>query len=174
MRASGHDRIDLDWYVEPCGLLMPSGTSSLSTVSPGISRARPATSLAQCKRALSCMGSDSADHGFGTTGLSFFDAAQVVDNIITNPPFGLIEPYIKHALSLTRQKVVVLARLALLEGIKRREMFQATPLARVWVSSRRMSTPPGGSSIEAKGGAIPYAWFVWDHSHIGEPTLGWF
>ena len=70
-------------------------------------------------------------------------------------------------------KVAVLARLALLEGIKRRELFRSTPLARVWVSSRRVSMPPGGSDIEAKGGSIAYAWFVWDHAHTGSPVVGW-
>jgi hypothetical protein len=66
-----------------------------------------------------------------------------------------------------------LARLALLEGIKRRQLLQTTPLARVWVSSRRVSMPPGGTDINAKDGAIAYAWFVWVHGHVGPPTIGW-
>jgi hypothetical protein len=124
-------------------------------------------------RGLSCWGSDIADRGFGTTGLNFFEAADTADNIITNPPYGVIEPFIRRALLHTTSKVCVLARLALLEGIKRQEMFRTTPLARVWVSSRRASMPPGGSNIEAKGGAIAYGWFVWDHKHSGPATVGW-
>lgn len=57
---------------------------------------------------------------------------------------------------------------------KRRDsLFQKTPLARVWVSSRRASMPPGGTGIPAKGGAIPYAWFVWEHRYSGPPVIGW-
>jgi hypothetical protein len=51
-------------------------------------------------------------------------------------------------------------------------MFRETPLARVWVSSRRVSMPPGGTNIEAKGGSIAYAGFVWDHRHTGKNHRG--
>ena len=82
-------------------------------------------------------------------------------------------PFLLHALKLTTGKVALLARLALLEGQKRRALFQSTPLARVWVSSRRVSMPPGGTDIPAKGGAIAYAWFVWERGYSGAPSLGW-
>lgn len=121
-------------------------------------------------RGLDCWGSDVEDRGFGTTGLDFFDAPDTADNIITNPPYGVIEPYIRRALTRTTSEVCLLARLALLEGMKRKEMFLTTPLARVWVSCRRASMPSGGSGIEAKGGAIAYGWFVWEHGHS---TVGW-
>jgi hypothetical protein len=57
--------------------------------------------------------------------------------------------------------------------MKRQLMFRETPLARVWVSRRRVSMPPGGTDIEAKGGSIAYAWFVWDHRHTGKITVDW-
>jgi hypothetical protein len=124
-------------------------------------------------RGLDCWGSDLADRGFGVTGLDFFAAAERVDHIVSNPPYGLIEPYVERALMLAAGKVALLARLALLEGMKRKALFARTPLARVWVSSRRVSMPPGGSDVPAKGGAIAYAWFVWEQGHEGAPTLGW-
>jgi hypothetical protein len=114
------------------------------------------------------------DRGFGTIGLDFFGASETAVNIISNPPYGVIEPFIRRALEKTTGKVCILARLALLEGKKRRSMFRETPLARVWVSSRRVSMPPGGSGIEAKGGAIAYAWFVWAHEHSGDLAVRWF
>lgn len=24
-----------------------------------------------------------------------------------------------------------------------------------------------------KGAHIAFAWFIWDHNHVGKPTLGW-
>lgn len=85
----------------------------------------------------------------------------------------MIEQVIDHALLLAERKVALLARLALLEGQKRRRFLQGTPLARVWVSSRRVSMPPGGTDIEAKGGSIAYAWFVWERGYRGKPEIGW-
>jgi len=52
-------------------------------------------------------------------------------------------------------------------------LFRSTPLARVWVSSRRISMPPGGSNIKAQGGAIAYAWFVWEHGYKGKAEVDW-
>ncbi len=31
----------------------------------------------------------------------------------------------------------------------------------------------GDSAIEATGGAVAFAWYVWEHGHEGPPTLGW-
>jgi len=107
--------------------------------------------------------------------VSFFSTTREVDNIVTNPPYTLVESFISHALLVARGKVAILARLALLEGIKRKALFKRQPPTRVWVSSRRMSMPPGGrEDIEAKGGSIAYAWFVWEKGHGGPPTVGWF
>ena len=174
MKASGYERVTHDWYVEPkwsINALMDVECFEGISWDPSCGGGNIPKAMQECGH--DCRGSDIADRGFGTTGLSFFDAADTVDNIITNPPYGVIEPYIIHALSLARRKVAILARLALLESAKRQAMFKSTPLARVWVSSRRMSMPPGGSNIKAVGGTIAYAWFVWEHEHSGPATLGW-
>lgn len=174
MRASGYTRAAHDWYVEPRWCV-----DALLDVEEFVGRSWDPSCgsgnipMTMRERGLSCWGSDIADRGFGTTGLSFFDAPDTVENIVTNPPYGIIEEYVTRALAHATYKVAVLARLALLEGVKRRAMLESTPLARVWVSSRRISMPPGGSGIEAKGGSVAFAWFVWDHVHSGPPTVGW-
>ena len=174
MRASGYDRAASDWYVEPKSCveaLLDVETFEGQSWDPSCGSGNiPLTMRA---RGLSCWGSDIADRGFGMTGLSFFDATDRADNIVTNPPFGVIEPYIAHALMLTTKKVAILARLALLEGQKRRELFARTPLARVWVSSTRLSMPPGGTNVAAKGGTIAFSLFVWVHGFVCKPTFGW-
>jgi len=93
-------------------------------------------------------------------------------NIITNPPFKLGIQFVRKALELTTGKVAILARLAFLEGAERRELYDNSPIARVWVFSSRVTMfrsgqDTGGSSM------IAFAWFVWDHSYAGKPTIGW-
>jgi hypothetical protein len=124
-------------------------------------------------RGLAAWGSDLHDRGGGIPGLDFFAARHSATNIVSNPPYRLIEEWIRHALQLTTGKVAILARLALLESTSRAGLFAETPLARVWVSRRRLSMPPGGRGIEARGGRMPYAWFVWQHRHRGPPSIGW-
>ena len=95
------------------------------------------------------------------------------DAIITNPPYRHAEAFVRMALKVTVHKVAILGRLAFLEGQRRGDLFDTTPLARVLVFRSRISMPPGGQGIEPKGGAVAYAWFVWRHGHVGPPTIGW-
>ena len=173
MRASGYDRVANDWYVEPRwaidALLDAEPVSGLSW-DPSCGGGNIPEAMKA--RGLECVASDIAPRGYGDV-FDFLTSGERADNIITNPPYGVIEQYAQHALAATTHKVALLARLAFLEGRKRQAFFRSTPLARVWVSSRRMSMPPGGSGIEAKGGAIAYAWFVWEHGYTGKPVLGW-
>lgn len=115
---------------------------------------------------------DLVDRGFGTGGIDFLlDYQTTADNIITNPPFKHAREFIEHALNRSRRKVAMLARLAFLEGGARKELFETTPLARVWVFSRRLHMARGGE--ETRGGMLAFAWFVWEHSYQGCPALGW-
>lgn len=173
MRASGYDRVASDYYTEPrwaIDALLDVETFTGMSWDPSCGGGN--IPKAMIARDLPCIGSDIVNRGYGET-CSFFDQAVGAHNIISNPPYGVIEDYLSHALKLADRKVVLLARLAFLEGQKRKAMFARTPLARVWVSSRRMSMPPGGTDIKATGGTIAYGWFVWDHAHNGPPTVGW-
>ena len=95
-------------------------------------------------------------------------------NIITNPPFKHAEQFARHALSRTTGKVAMLCRLAWLEGRARKTMFESTPLSSVWVFSKRLPMQRGRLVEDGEfGGMIAFAWFVWDHAHVGTPRLGW-
>ena len=174
MRASGYARAANDWYVEDrrvVDALLDVETIAGLSWDPSCGGGN--IPKAMHERGLSCLGSDIAYRGFGNAYVDFFKTGYEANNIITNPPYGVIEPYIRRALEKTTGKVCILARLALLEGTKRQALFRETPLARVWVSSRRVSMPPGGTDIKAAGGTIAYAWFVWQHGHVGPATIGW-
>lgn len=173
MRASGYERAANDWYCEPAWIveaLLDVETFDGMTWDPACGGGTIPKTFAA--RGLESDGSDIVNRGYGRVA-DFFETTGSPPNIASNPPYGVIERFIDHALALTTGKVAILARLALLESVRRREFFARTPLARVWVSSRRVSMPPGGSGVKAAGGTIAFAWFVWDHAHSGPPTLGW-
>lgn len=117
--------------------------------------------------------SDLINRGYGRWGVDFLADPPVYKtaNIITNPPFKHAQEFAERALDLTTGKVAMLCRLAWLESVKRKPMFQSTPLSKVWVFSKRLHMARGGG--ETKGGMIAFAWFVWDHSYGGEPRIGW-
>lgn len=128
---------------------------------------------------LDVIGSDIVDRAGGRFPVRDFldtgyDDPADIAFIVTNPPFNHAELFIERALKVARQKAAFLVRLAFLEGQGRRErIFDRLPLARVWVYSRRISMPPGDLDVEAKGGAVAFAWIVFEHGWRGPPQLGW-
>ena len=92
-----------------------------------------------------------------------------VQAIVTNPPFRLATRFVEHALALGVRKVAMLCRVAFLEGSERGGGIHQS-LSRVWVFSSRITLwrgdlpePEGGP----KGGAMAFAWFVWERGHTG-------
>ena len=174
MRASGYRRVSDDWYVEPAWIvdaLLDAEPLSGLTWDPSCGGGNIAKALE--RKGIQFFASDIADRGYGFVNHDFLTSKHSAENIVTNPPYGIIEEYIKHALNRANNKVCILARLALLEGKARKAMFLTTPLARVWVSSRRVSMPPGGTDVRPAGGSIAYAWFVWERGYEGKPVIGW-
>ncbi len=96
------------------------------------------------------------------------------DSVISNPPYREARAFVETSLTHTTDRVCCLLRLAFLETPARAAWFRESGLSRVWVSSRRISMPPGDSGAEAKGGKVAFAWFVWEHGWNGVPVLGWF
>jgi hypothetical protein len=122
----------------------------------------------------SVISSDLIDRGYGATGVDFLTTMEFVDHIITNPPFRYAEEFVDQALSSTSGKVAMLFKLDFLGGKKRKAMFARTPLKKVYVFSWRIKMARNGDSEKYKNGSmLTFAWFVWDHAHKGEPTIGW-
>lgn len=124
-----------------------------------------------------CFASDVVNRGFdGAAVLDFLKdepegAGSDVDNIVSNPPYGLAQAWAQHALSIASIKVALLLPLTFLEGMKRARWLSASPLARVHVFSWRISMPPGellaAGAVKAEGGKKAFAWFVWEHGWVG-------
>ncbi len=121
--------------------------------------------------------SDLVDRGYGETRIDFLmEYKPRAPNIVTNPPFKLAVPFVKHALGLTTGKVAMLLKIAFLEGQERAALFRNSPLARVHVFSQRLAFVAGGSREVRKldgGGMMAFAWFVWEHGYSDAPRIGW-
>jgi hypothetical protein len=117
---------------------------------------------------------DLVDRGYGESRRDFLmEYRPEAPNIITNPPFKLGIEFVRKALDLTTGKVAMLARLAFLEGAERRELYDSSPIARVWVFSKRIQMLRSGIATSDNGGMVAFAWFVWEHGYRGQPTIGW-
>jgi hypothetical protein len=119
---------------------------------------------------------DLIDRGYGEGGRDFLMEWQpLAPNIVTNPPFRWAVEFVDRALMLTTGKVALFLRLAFLEGQDRGRWLPTTPLARVWIMSRRVPIQRGrmANPEEEKGGVIAFAWFIWSHGHEGRPEIGW-
>jgi hypothetical protein len=119
---------------------------------------------------------DLVERGFGTGRVDLLlEQHGLAPNIITNPPYKLADEFARKACDLTTGKVALLTRVAWLAGQKRhRTLFGTYPLARIWVFSRRLPMMHRiGYDGPKSASAVDHAWFVFDHTHIGSPTLNW-
>lgn len=138
----------------------------------------PACGAGDMSRVLEAAGygvisTDLIDRGYGEGGRDFLmEWSPVAPNIVTNPPFRWAIEFTNRALQLTTGKVALFLRLAFLEGVERGIWFPSTPLARVWVMSRRVPMSRGKLHVEGDGnGVMAFAWFVWEHGHAGPASL---
>lgn len=122
---------------------------------------------------------DLIDRGYGTGGIDFLthNYGRTFDVVITNPPFSLAKEFIEKGLEVSDKHVIMLCKIQLLEGIKRKDMFENTPLKYVYVHTIRQATWKEGQPLDPKGKkwatTMCLAWFVWDKEYTGEPMIKW-
>jgi hypothetical protein len=91
--------------------------------------------------------------------------------IVTNPPYQFANEFVAHAIEFC-PLVVMLLRLAFLEGTKRTPILEGAHLARVHVFRNRLPAMHRDGWTGPKAStATPYAWFVWDRLHSGPPEI---
>jgi hypothetical protein len=93
-----------------------------------------------------------------------------VTTILSNPPFMHADEFVRHALTLA-PRVVMLLRLAFLEGQGRSDIIDGGKLARVYVFRNRVMMHRDGWDGPRANGAIAFAWFCWDRDHHGAIEL---
>lgn len=175
-RHSGYEKVEHEWYVEPqvaVRALIKAERFFGNIWDPSCGGGTIPEEFRVF--GFDVRGSDIADRGYGQTGINFLECRnEIADNIIMNPPFGLAEAFALHAIRIANHKVAVFIRLAWLEGEGRySRLFSEYPPARVLVFRNRMSCPPGGKNIPAKGGSMAYCWVIWDRGHHGPTQLDW-
>lgn len=98
--------------------------------------------------------------------------AQDAEVMVTNPPFKNGADFVRKGLQLY-QKVIILQRLAFLEGESRSDIMDGGKLARIHVFKNRlpMMHRYGWEGPELDKTMAAYAWFVWDNDHHGPAIL---
>lgn len=98
-----------------------------------------------------------------------FDAP---DWIITNPPFVHAAAFVRHALSIAREGVAIICRVAFLEGDERYDELYAAH--RPWIVAQHVERVPmnRGNYNPANGTATAYSWFVWRKDWAEDHYLG--
>jgi hypothetical protein len=120
-------------------------------------------------------GSDLVQRGWDSTRTpcDFLKDVHKYDNIVTNPPFNIIEDFIIHAVLRSRRKTAAIFPLARMPAA---HWLERLPLSRVWLLTPRPSMPPGSyiaAGGRVGGGRVDYCWLVFEHGHIGKATIDW-
>lgn len=102
------------------------------------------------------------------------NAPTYIGAIVTNPPFKLANEFVAHGLMLA-PKVVMLLRLAFLEGQGRSQILDSGLLARVYIFRNRLPmmhrAGRGTKVAKTNTSAMAFAWFVWEHGHNGATEI---
>jgi hypothetical protein len=119
------------------------------------------------------IGTDIEPRNYGAV-LDFFMCADLLgDNIVTNPPFKLLNDFIGRAAMFQPTKFALLAKLQALETVTRSHLLESTHLSRVWVFRDRRTLWRNGIAATDNGGMIAFCWLVWERDYTDKPTIGW-
>lgn len=96
-----------------------------------------------------------------------------IENIVSNPPFDVIEQFTRRAFELAEKKVALIFPARRLPAARWLEEF---PVRRLWYLTPRPSMPTG-AYIEAGGrvggGTQDYCWVVLEKGYNGPRKFGW-
>lgn len=119
---------------------------------------------------------DLVERGYGIARRDFLMETRLqAPNVVTNPPFKLADEFVLHALALGAEKIAIFQRTSWLEGRARYErLWWPHPPARIWQFAARQTLWRGDdANAKDSGGAIAFAWFVWERGVHEAPRLGW-
>lgn len=170
--AEFYERQPASWYVEKpevIDALLAHEVFAGDVLDPAAGTGNIPEAFVRAGKQRACIiSSDIVQRGYHLTmgTRDFLGWTRPIDNVVTNPPYEILDPFILHALSLVTNKAAFLVPLARLEGGRRFEkIYSLGELARIYLFVNRQSIPPGDVEIEAKGGKVAYCWLVFDKSH---------
>ncbi len=100
----------------------------------------------------------------------FLSDHDIALDIATNPPFNLANEFCRHA--QRNDRAAMLLPLAFDAAKGRKDLFSENPHFKAkYVLTKRIRW----ENLEQKkaGPSSNHAWYVWDKSHNGPPTMGW-
>jgi len=176
------DRDPHDWYVEPteCSLALFDLEQFDGTIwDPACGMGNI---ISSAKRSgLPAIGTDLVNRGVHCSKQMNFlenDADFEFSNIVSNPPFGLAEEFVKKSIEIVPQggKVAMILPMVWLSGFSsKRDWLPGSPLSKYFSISPRPSMPPGAvikAGVKAGNGTKDFAWFVWQKGYCGNATVG--
>lgn len=106
--------------------------------------------------------SDLNSFGYGASKVDFLNSSYRASNIVTNPPYSILNQFMCQGIKLSRRKLCLLIALARLSSRARYNLiYRKDPPSRVLVFCERTTMYPAGY-ISAGSGTTEYAWYVWD------------
>ena len=122
---------------------------------------------------------DLVDRGYGSGGINFLEHTydRNFTNVITNPPFKYMREFVEKSLEISTDKVIMFGKIQFLEGQRRKDFLENSPLKYVYVFSERQNPMRNGSPVDENGNkwssTMCFAWYVWEKSYQGEPVVRW-
>ena len=122
---------------------------------------------------------DLVDRGYGSGGINFLEHTydRNFTNVITNPPFKYMREFVEKSLEISTDKVIMFGKIQFLEGQRRKDFLENSPLKYVYVFSERQNPMRNGSPVDENGkkwsSTMCFAWYVWEKSYQGEPVVRW-
>lgn len=104
-----------------------------------------------------------------------FNIKEFNGDIITNPPYKIALPILKHCLDIipTGNKVAMFLKILFLEGKERKKFFDENPPKVIYVASGRLNCAKNGEFDKYPSSAVAYAWFVFEKSYKGDTIVKW-
>lgn len=166
-RHSGHEREELDWYVEPESVIdtLFNSVAFEGAIHDPCCGGGTIPRVAR-RRGKVATGADIVSRAPGFDVRNFFTETRVFDNIVTNPPFSVAEAIVEQARRCTRSHglIAIVAQSTFLFSQGRCKLFD--DCLRIVILSKRPSMPPGkllqehGEKIRGNG-SINYCLCVW-------------
>lgn len=178
--SKNRERVDNDFYATPIDSvleLLKRETIVFPAWEPACGNGAISKSVALLGEILS---TDLIYRGYGKGEIDFLkeeSVLNIVNTVITNPPFNLFTEFLEKALLVAKNKVILFGKLQALEGQKRGTFMQNTPLRTVYVFKARQNPLRNGSAVDENGkpwsSTMAFAWFVWEKGYLGKPTIEW-
>lgn len=108
---------------------------------------------------------DLFDRGYGDVGIDFLKCNDVFEgNLITNPPYSMINDWIVKSIELASNKSYIFCRIQTIETINRyKRIFRDDPPVLICPFVKRINCYRNDDT-SFKQSAVCYSWFIWDNT----------